>query len=259
MQIKSNIKNIIKYIIPHGIYVFYKQYKERKLFYEDEKPSFCPICEKSSYFLSFGFPTRIKSKCQHCGSLERHRLLWLFLKRETNFFLPLGKKLLHIAPESCFIKIFKKTFGYNYINADLNNSGAIIKMDITNIQYPENYFDIIICSHVLEHVKNDRKAMREFYRVLKGDGFAIFLVPIFDIEKTYEDYSINTEGGKIKAFGQKDHVRKYGKDYSERLLESGFKVKKQKADDILNNDEIINYSIKKCTGGADEIFYCTKL
>lgn len=269
MRIKLIIKKIIKAVIPHGIYILYKRYKEpetnRKLFYGNESPNYCPICEKASYFGYTGFTARKKARCIYCGSLERNRLLWLFLKKKTDFFERTRNKMLHIAAEPCFMKSFKRIFGRNYLTADLYNPTAMIKMNIMNIKYPENSFDIIICSHVLEHVENDRKAMQEFYRVLKQNGFAILLVPIADMENTYEDFSINTESGRFIAFGQNDHVRKYGKDFINRLEMSGFKVRIIKAKDFLSDEEIDKYHVKEeLVGGGDwmfmntEIYYCTK-
>jgi len=128
---------------------------------------FCPICQKtSSYFDLFGVNPRQDALCLHCGSLERHRLLYIFLKEKMDFFSNQSKKMLHIAPEPCLEVLFKKTIG-EYVSADLYNPNAMVKMDIMDIQYENETFDIIYCSHVLEHVSDDRKAMREFFRVLK--------------------------------------------------------------------------------------------
>jgi ubiquinone/menaquinone biosynthesis C-methylase UbiE len=138
----------------------------------------------------------------------------------------------------------------------------MVKMDITDIQYPDESFDTVICNHVLEHVSDDRKAMREFYRILKKDGWAVLLVPIADIDKTYEDFSITTEAGRLKAFGQGDHVRKYGRDYIDRLKSVGFNVTVFKREDMASSGEITemclneNSEIWGFTG--TEVFYCTK-
>lgn len=135
-------------------------------------------------------------------------------------------------------------------------------MDVTDIGYPDESFDIIICSHVLEHVPDDIKAMREFRRVLKKNGWAVLLVPIADIDKTYEDFSITTEAGRLRAFGQSDHVRKYGKDYIGRLKSAGFNVTVIKRDELASEAEIKRMCLNENSevwGFADtEIFYCTK-
>jgi SAM-dependent methyltransferase len=130
----------------------------------------------------------------------------------------------------------------------------MIKMDITNIDYPDQSFDVIYCSHVLEHVQDDRKAMREFYRVLKTTGWAILLVPI-TAEKTLEDPSLVGPEERLRVFGQADHVRRYGPDYVDRLREAGFSVQVTKVNDLVQNDEAIRLGL---TSAAGEIHFCTK-
>jgi len=157
-------------------------------------------------------------------SLERHRLLWLYLKNETDFFTA-PKKVLHIAPEQAFYKLFKKQQHLEYITADLNSPLADIKADITNLPFKEGEFDVVFCNHVLEHVLDDQKAMQELYRVMKIGGFGIFQVPQ-DVNSatTYEDTSITDPKERIKHFGQYDHVRVYGSDYFDKLRAVGFEV-----------------------------------
>ncbi len=132
-------------------------------------------------------------------------------------------QVLHIAPEACFIKRFEKIHGDQYITADIESPLAKVKMDIHQIPFPENTFDALLCNHVLEHVKDDIQAMREIYRVLKPGGFAILQVPFFNPipEITLEDPSITDPREREKAYGQDDHVRKYGKDYTKRLEHAG--------------------------------------
>ncbi len=162
--------------------------------------------------------------------------------------------MLHVAPETCFAKRFKKILGKNYLTADLNNP-AMVKMDITDIQYNDESFDVIYCSHVLEHVQNDKKAMREFNRVLKSNGWAILLVPV-NADKTYEDPSIVDPKERFKAFGQENHVRKYGPDYVDRLREAGFSVEVTEVSDLVNKNEATRMGLTVPPSG--EIYYCTK-
>jgi len=219
---------------------------------------FCPICQKtSSYFDLAGINSRQDASCPHCGSLERHRLLYIFLKEKTNFFYgdSKHKKMLHIAPEYFLIPIFEKLFGENYITADLYNSNVKVKMDIMNIPYEDETFDIIYCSHVLEHISDDRKAMREFYRVLKKDGWAVLNVPIIR-DKTYEDSSITEPTERERIFGQHDHVRAYGPDYADRLREAGFSVAIFYAKDLLNESDIEKMGLSN--GASGEVYFCTK-
>ena len=162
--------------------------------------------------------------------------------------------MLHIAPEKCFELIFKEKFGSGYLSADLYGK-AMVKMDICNIQYPDKSFDIIYCSHVLEHVIEDRKAIREFFRVLKTSGWAILNVPITNGKKTFEDANITDPKERLKVFGQEDHVRRYGLDYFERIRDVGFNVKIIKSSDFLNRDEITKMIGENKN---EEIYYCTK-
>ena len=159
-------------------------------------------------------------------SLERHRLMWLFLRDETDFFTSTKKlKTLHIAPEQCFLSIFKKQQNLEYITSDLESPIADVKADICNLPFEDNSFDVIFCNHVLEHIPDDTKAMQELFRVMKKGGFGIFQVPQ-DLKRdiTFEDNSITDKKERARIFGQYDHVRVYGKDYFDRLREIGFKV-----------------------------------
>ena len=157
-------------------------------------------------------------------SLERHRLLWLYLQNETDFF---KKKLnvLHFAPEQAFHKRFKKLGNIDYTTTDLNSPLAEVKADICNLPFEDNTYDVILCNHVLEHIPDDTKAMKELFRVMKPGGWGIFQIPQ-DIkrEKTFEDDSITDKKERAKIFGQYDHVRIYGRDYFDKLRSVGFKV-----------------------------------
>lgn len=220
-----------------------------------EKERFCPLCGKlSRRFSQYGLVPREDAQCVHCGSLERHRFLWLYLSQKTDLFSDTPKKMLHVAPEQCFESRLKERLRGNYLTADLFNARAMVRMDITDIEYPDESFDVIYCSHVLEHVQDDKKAMQEFYRVLKRNGWAILLVPI-TADKTFEDSSIVDPQKREEAFGQKDHVRRYGPDYVDRLRDAGFKVKITKANDFVQNDEAIRMGLTSASG---EIYYCTK-
>lgn len=175
--------------------------KARSVFYYG-RGKYCHVCGKSSRrFRTFGLIPRKDAQCAHCGALERHRLAWLFMTRKTNLFDGKPKKMLHVAPESCFGSKLKRRLGDNYITTDLFNPRAMVKMDITNIDYPDQSFDIICCSHVLEHVQDDRQAMREFYRILKNNGWAILIVPI-TVKKTFEYPSIINPEERLKVFVQ---------------------------------------------------------
>lgn len=176
-------------------------------------------------------------------SLERHRLLWLYLKNETNIFTT-PKKVLHIAPEQCFLRLFKKQDNLDYTTADLYSPIADVKADICDLPFEENTFDIVFSNHVLEHIEDDRKAMSELFRVLKPGGMGIFQIPQdLSREKTYEDFSITSPEERTKHFGQYDHVRIYGKDYFDRLRKVGFTVKEIDYSKTIAKDLVKKYCL----------------
>lgn len=204
-----------------------------------------PIDGKSfSYFLPYGYgKIRYNVLSPSTLSLERHRLMWLFLKNNTDFFSS-PKKVLHIAPEQCFVKIFKNLPNLNYITADLHSPLADVKADILNLPFENESFDIVFCNHVLEHIIDDEKAMSELYRVMKKGGFGIFQVPQdLTLENTYEDFSITQPKERAKHFGQYDHVRIYGKDYFNRLEKSGFLVEPINLSLSLSEKEVFQYRL----------------
>lgn len=217
---------------------------------------YCPLCEKESdAFKPFGYIPREDALCPECGSLERHRLSWLVMKKKLEKSNTTHKTMLHIAPEKVFQKIFSTYFGDNYLTADLHAKNVKIKMDITSIELDEETFDFIYCSHVLEHIPDDRKAMRELHRVLKKEGWAILLVPVIAKGKTEEHWPKDTKEERMKYYGHPDHVRNYGTDYKTRLEESGWDVEVVNAEDFLAHDAIERMGITKAAG---EIYFCTK-
>lgn len=216
---------------------------------------YCPICRGSfSQFLPSGLAARPNSLCPGCGSLERHRLSWLFLQNHSDLFHGRGKQMLHVSPEPCFEPRLKRLLGDGYLTADLFNPRVMVQMDITDIQYPDQTFDVIYCSHVLEHVPDDQKAMREFYRVLKQGGWAILLVPITR-ETTFEDPSVTDPKERLRLFGQEDHVRHYGRDYADRLRQAGFGLTVWQVSDLASPTEISQMGLSMASG---DIYYCTK-
>ncbi len=206
----------------------------------------CPISGKTyRKFLPYGrIKPRENALCPDSLSLERHRLLWLYLQRKTNFFqAPL--KVLHIAPEICFLKKFENLSNLQeYVTADLESPWAKVKMDIHQMPFADNSFDVVFCNHVLEHVTDDLQALREIYRVLQKGGWAILQSPLdWNLPQTYEDKSITSPKEREKAFGQSDHLRLYGGDYAERIASVGFRVV---ADDFVKTlpaEEIKRYAL----------------
>jgi SAM-dependent methyltransferase len=188
-------------------------------------------------------------------SLERHRLLWLYLKEESNFFNE-KLKVLHIAPEQCFYGRFKGMENLDYTSADIESPIADLHFDIQNIPLDDQSYDIVICNHVLEHVEDDIKAMKELYRILKKGGMGIFQIPQdLDRETTYEDKSIVSPEDREKHFGQYDHVRLYGKDYFQRLRSVGFDVEEIDYTKKLSRELIERY----CLASGEILPICRKL
>lgn len=187
-----------------------------------------PIDGKSfSTFLPYGYGNQRSNVLSPSTlSLERHRLLWLYLRNETDFFTSkVKKKVLHFAPEQAFYKLFRNQNNLEYTTTDLFSPLADVKADICNLPFLDNQYDVIFCNHVLEHIPDDTKAMQELFRVLKPGGMGIFQIPQ-DLSRatTFSDDTITDQKERAKIFGQYDHVRIYGRDYFDKLRSIGFKV-----------------------------------
>ena len=186
-----------------------------------------PIDGKSfKKFLPYGYEQQRENVLSPSTlSLERHRLLWLYLKNHTNFFTK-PHKVLHFAPEQAFYKRFRKLKHLDYTTTDLESPLADVKADICDLPFKDNSFDFILCNHVLEHIPNDQKAMQEIYRVLSPGGTAVMQIPQdLNREKTFEDDSITDPKERARIFGQYDHVRVYGRDFFDKLRSVGFEVR----------------------------------
>lgn len=212
----------------------------------------CPCCQgQFPAFLPFGKNNpRPNALCPKCGSLERHRLLLLYLKGWTEFFRA-RLKVLHFAPEKALQDIFSRLNNIVYVSADLNSPLAMIHMDIRDITFGDKTFDLIICSHVLEHVADDRRAISEMFRVVKPGGCVMVQIPVrTSLEKTFEDSSIVSPEGRQQHFGQSDHVRVYGRDCIDRLKGSGFIAKEWEFPASQSGDQTAKYGLL-----PDDIIY----
>lgn len=217
---------------------------------------YCPVCE--GQFRKFlpveGEAARQDARCPVCGVRERHRLVWTFFRRRTDLFDSQRKKMLHVAPEPYIRIILQESENVEYISGDISNEWrSSVRVDVTDIEYPDNMFDVVYCSHVLEHVQDDKKAMSELYRVLSPGGWAVLQVPISG-EETYEDPSVTDPEKRRRLFGSRNHVRQYGEDYKDRLRAAGFEVREYPASEVVDEGELERMGIIE-----DEIvFYCTK-
>jgi len=217
----------------------------------------CPVCEKSfSKFLSYGSNVAHRENvlCPYDLTLERHRLMWLYLTKESNFFTAEKLSVLHIAPEQCFIHKFKKQKNLEYLTADLMSPIADMHFDVHDIPLESNRFDVLFCNHVMEHVDDPIQCMKEFYRVMKPGAWAIMQVPQdMSRELTYEDSSITTPEQREFHFWQYDHVRLFGRDYPQWLEKAGFQVDVFDIKQHYTPEQIASFCISK-----DEMLYIAR-
>lgn len=186
---------------------------------------YCPVCRRwYRRFLPFGIQQRHQALCPGCGALERHRFLWLYL--ETALRVATRRlSVLHIAPEAGIRRRLLGCRSIRYTSIDLHDPGAAMAMDAGRLAFDAGSFDLILCCHVLEHIQDDHTALQEFARVLRPSGRAVILVPMDrNRPQTFEDPSITSADGRMEAFGHPYHVRICGRDYGDRIANSGFDV-----------------------------------
>ncbi|MBA3751198.1 class I SAM-dependent methyltransferase [Candidatus Dependentiae bacterium] len=218
----------------------------------------CPVCEKKyEKFIGSVHNTRPHCACPNCYSLERHRHFWLFLKTNHPEIFSGNITLLHWAPEKMLSKKLSSIPTINYIGGDLTPSEkswcSVRQLDITQIDLPKNSIDVMICSHVLEHVSEDTKALQETMRILKPGGWALFMFPLYhNLDKTYENSTITTPQGRAIAFDHPEHVRKYGWDVLKKMKAIGFAVEVHLLKDLSSQDRL-TYGLGK-TGDEKDNF-----
>lgn len=213
---------------------------------KEQRKTKCVICQKISHFIAFGHPPRYQARCTRCGSLERHRLL---IMADEKLHLFSGKVVLHFAPEPVITKIIQ-TKAATYLSADIKPWRGDICLNIENIDQPPSRWDVVLASHVLEHV-DDRQALREIHRILRPGGKLIVMVPIIEAWKeTYENPSICTPKDRTRHFGQLDHMRYYGRDFIERIKNEGFTVQEFAA----TGQECVEYALLR----GEKVFICNK-
>ena len=228
----------------------------------DSGLNYCPICGRPNEFLPYGIRQRPKSRCPYCNSLERHRFVYLvFLNKLQYVFNKDNVKLLHFAPERVIYKVFSSKENIEYYPVDLSPEryGHIENIypesvNMEDIPFKDDTFDLVYNSHVLEHVADDNKAMRELYRVVKKDGVCIVIVPMSKNYETLEKEEYNTPELRLKYYRQKNHLRLYGFDIKEKLESVGFEVEMTESSDLISNEEDRNlFGIKN-----NKLFICKK-
>lgn len=231
-------------------------YNARSLLYHGESV-YCPWCRGHfRAFLQYGDYIRphLNTFCPRCNAFERHRLLWLYLHHRTNLFSA-KLRVLHFAPEYMLQETLKAMPNLSYVSVDLDSSLAMIHTDIMHLPFPDASFDVVLCSHVLEHVPNDRSAMAELFRVLHPTGWAIIVAPVDHSRvETLEDQGVILPQERARLFGQHDHVRLYGRDYISRLEYAGFAVKVDRYAAELDHSTIARYGLNR----HERIYLCSR-
>jgi SAM-dependent methyltransferase len=218
----------------------------------------CPLC--GQHFRRFvaepGVPSPVfqmehvigggpfeESRCPYCDSSERERHVYLYLREMTDV-LRRPVMLLHVAPEARLQPILRRHKNIDYVSADLTSPLAEIKIDLTVAPFAPESFDVVLCNHVLEHIREDRRAMSEILRVLRPGGWALLQVPIAPSRpQSLEDLSIADPLERQRLFGQRDHVRLYGADYRQRLEKVGFNVETTSIREKLGNKSIDRFAL----------------
>lgn len=237
-----SLRRKLKMFIPQFIFDWPNSYHATKRLAK----RLCPVCGYRGYFGNFGRPPRLDARCMKCGSLERHRLFWLWFKGEKQ---KISQPILHFAPEAVLENKFRQLFE-SYITADIF-AKADLRLNIENIEIESATIETVICNHVLEHV-DDKKALSEIYRILSDDGVFICSVPIIEgWEKTYENENAKTAFDRELHFGQKDHIRYYGRDFRDRLKLAGFK---RIVEYTAEGDIVLEYGLLR----GEKIFICSK-
>lgn len=261
------MKSKITYLSPFFPKKFRKHIKEKLRqkeikAYQGDNVS-CPICNSTfRVFATYGVDKRKNARCLNCNSLERHRLLWKYLNEKTNHLEGKKFKMLHFAPQRMFLKKFSSHPNIDYTPCDINpetyeyyNIHKIEKVDVMNIPFSDNSFDMVMCNHVLEHIEDYKVGMSELYRVMKKGGWGIFQVPIdYSRETTFEDDSITDPKERERVFGQFDHLRIFGKDYKNQLESVGFNVTENNYVNQFTDEEINKFGFSK----DEKIYYCVK-
>jgi SAM-dependent methyltransferase len=185
---------------------------------------YCPVCRSPvRAFLAAGIRGRLDARCPVCGAVERHRLIWLFMRQRTQLFDGRPTAFLHVAPEKLQADRLRRLAGVRYVSVDLMSPRATVRSDLISLAFTDGAFDSVYCSHVLEHIPDDRRALAEIFRVTRPGGWAILQVPVVG-DTTIEDHSVIDPAERERHFGQRDHVRIYGLDFIQRAESAGFNI-----------------------------------
>ena len=243
----QSLRTRVRKSVPVPVWNFKSTLRAVKNISKTEKHE-CNLCGHFGYFLPFGDPPRRGVNCAECGSLERHRLLGLWLG--ANSGVVDGAKILHFAPEPAMADLLKRRSS-EYRSADLVPADHVdLVLNIENMDLPDKSFDLVVCSHVLEHV-DDVKALEEMYRILTPGGRALLMVPIIEgWDETYEDPAHTTPAARETYFGQSDHVRMFGRDIRDRIRKAGFSLSEFTAEE----PQVTHYGLQR----GEKVFVADK-
>jgi len=208
---------------------------------------YCPVCHsRLRGFIRSPQQPDVRGACPVCGSLPRHRMVWVFLDHHPELFESRPCKLLHVAPEEVLERRFRARPGVEYLSIDLVSPKAMQHMDITALELDDASVDAIFCSHVLEHVQDDRQGLREFRRILRPGGWMIQMIPHSTLlEHTLEDPSIVSPQDRFRVYGWYDHVRLYGRDLVDRIREAGFEVEHLASTDLVDERQVRRMGLQR--------------
>jgi SAM-dependent methyltransferase len=214
----------------------------------------CPCCDSGfrRFAPMWGNPNRM---CWNCGALERHREIALLFQRRAELLKP-GLRVLHVAPEAALRRLLEGSAPSRYLTADLDAPDVDMNFDLTAAPLPDDSFDVIVCNHVLEHIPDDRAALREIRRMLAPGGWALVMTPI-TVEITIEDPKVTDPDERLRRFGQRDHVRRYGWDYLDRLRDAGFSTDVVRLENDLSRHAIHYYQLRNLQGYVEPVFLVT--
>lgn len=210
----------------------------------------CPVCERNVTAFD-DHKLRREARCPHCGAMERHRAFWLYLNEVSDLRSRRGT-VLHFAPEPPIAKRLATWPNLKYTTCDIEEGRADLRIDAQDIDLPDASVEVILCAHVLEHVPDDRLAMRELRRILVNDGWAVIQVPVL-LDVTDEDPSVTDPAERLRRFAQEDHVRAYGKDYYDRLAEAGFVVEQVDLRDHYTADQLRTWGVHYKVADGDHV------
>jgi SAM-dependent methyltransferase len=219
----------------------------RELFrHRDARPVLCPCCGAHTSFALFGIPPRLDARCPNCDSLERHRLIKLWL--DANPGVVAGKAVLHFAPERVLSHLLRPMAG-SYTGCDLDPAPGELKVDIEHLVFESGSFDLVICSHVLMYV-DDRKALAELFRVLRGCGVLLVCIAVNEGCDTTHEMPERLALAKDKKLGVAGYRRLYGRDVRERMTTAGFTLAEYTAEEPL----VSRHALLR----GEKVFICRK-